>query len=351
MLITMTAPYSPTVITEAGTAGSRSHSGAGGPHGLRGLLSRQPLLLAGLGSATISASPVLVVLSAASPVATAFYRSLIALPVLVVLAMIERRKHGPVPLRRRLMAASGGVFLAVDLILWTHAIADIGAGVATVLGNLQVLIIAGMSWLIWKERLSRAVLFALPVVMIGVVLVSGLVGKPVAGQHPLPGIVYGLAMSFAYAAFLMMLRQSSGASPHVATPVADSTAGATLTAGLIGLAFGGLGLHPLWPAIGWLSVLGLVSQVAGWLLIVSSMPKLPSVVSSLMLLLQPAASLGLAALIIGERPTLLQILGAFLTCAGALAASLATTREVGKGDRAPLEAAASVAPPPAARTA
>ncbi|HET7012703.1 MAG TPA: DMT family transporter [Streptosporangiaceae bacterium] len=353
----MTAPYSPTVITEAGTAGRRSLSGAGGPRGLRGVqgfrdvLSRQPLLLAGLGSATISASPVLVVLSAASPVATAFYRSLIALPVLVVLAMIERRKHGAVPLRRRLMAASGGVFLAVDLILWTHAIADIGAGVATVLGNLQVLIIAGMSWLIWKERLSRAVLIALPVVMIGVVLVSGLVGKPVAGQHPLAGIIYGLAMSIAYAAFLMMLRQSSAASPHVATPVADSTAGATLTAGLIGLAFGGLGLHPLWPAIGWLSVLGLVSQVAGWLLIVSSMPKLPSVVSSLMLLLQPAASLGLAALIIGERPTLLQILGAFLTCVGALAASLATTRDVDKGDHAALEAAASVAPPPAATTA
>ncbi len=348
MLGIVTAPYSPTVITDSGAADSPAKSGVGGTRGLRGLLGRQPLLLAGLGSATISASPVLVVLSAASPVATAFYRSLIALPVLVGLAMIERRKHGSVPLRRRLVAASAGMFLAVDLILWTHAIADVGAGVATVLGNLQVLIVAGISWLIWKERLNRAVLIALPVVMTGVVLVSGLVGKPVAGQHPLAGIVYGLAMSFAYAAFLMLLRRSSATSPHVATPVADSTAGATLTSGLIGLAFGGLGLHPLWPAIGWLSVLGLVSQVAGWLLIVSSMPKLPSVVSSLMLLLQPAASLGLAALVIGERPTLLQILGAFLTCAGALAASLASTRDIDKTDQTAVEAAvASVAPPAA----
>jgi drug/metabolite transporter (DMT)-like permease len=294
---------------------------------------------------------VLVVLSAASPVATAFYRSLIALPVLVVLAIFERRRHGAVPLRRRLMAALGGVFLAVDLILWTHAIADVGAGVATVLGNLQVLIIAGLSWLIWKEKLNRAVLIALPVVMLGVVLVSGLVGKPVAGQHPLAGIIYGLLMSIAYAAFLMMLRRSSASSPHVATPVSDSTAGATLTAGLIGLAFGGLGLHPLWPALGWLTVLGLVSQVAGWLLIVSSMPRLPTVVSSLMLLLQPAASLGLAALIIGERPSLLQILGAFLTCAGALAASLASTRNADKDDLAAAPADACIAPPPAATTA
>ncbi len=339
----MTAPYSPTVITESGAAGSRARSGAGGPQGLRGLLARQPLLLAGLGSATISASPVLVVLSAASPVATAFYRSLIALPVLVLLAAIERRRHGSIPVRRRLLAATGGMFLAVDLVLWTHAIADVGAGVATVLGNLQVLIIAAMSWLIWKEKLNRAVLFALPVVMVGVVLVSGLVGKPVAGQHPLAGVIYGILMSVAYAAFLMILRRSSASSPHVAGPVADSTAGATVTALIIGLAFGGLGLHPLWPGIAWLTVLGLVSQVAGWLLIVSSMPKLPSVVSSLMLLLQPAASLGLAALIIGERPTLLQILGAFLTCAGALAASLASTRDLDKADLATVESAAAAA--------
>jgi len=69
-----------------------------------------------------------------------------------------------------------------------------------------------------------------------------------------------------------------------------------------------------------------VSQTAGWLLITSSMPRLPAVVSSLMLLLQPTASLGLAALILGERPSLLQIVGALLTCGGAMGASLAATK-------------------------
>ena len=45
-----------------------------------------------------------------------------------------------------------------------------------------------------------------------------------------------------------------------------------------------------------------------------------------MLLLQPAASLALAALILGQQPTGLQILGAILTCGGALAASLSSTK-------------------------
>ncbi|HYK31129.1 MAG TPA: DMT family transporter, partial [Streptosporangiaceae bacterium] len=239
----MTVPYSSTVITEKAAASAS----AGSPAFRR--LSNQPLLLAGLGAATISASPIFVVLSSASPVSTAFYRSLIALPVLVALAAIERRRHGSRSASQRLRAAAAGAFLGVDLILWTHAIADIGAGVATILGNLQVLIVAGLAWLIWHERPGRAVALALPVVMVGVVLVSGLIGRPVAGQHPLAGIGYGLAMAFAYSCYLMMLRRSSADSAHVAGPVADATAGATITSLVIGLVGGGLALHPIWPAL------------------------------------------------------------------------------------------------------
>ena len=289
-------------------------------------LAGRPLLMAGLGAATISSSAVLVTLSGASPVATAFYRSAIALPLLVLIAVFEQRRHGARPLAQRMRALMAGVFLAVDLILWTHAIADLGAGVATVLGNLQVLIVAGAAWLIWHERPGRSFALALPVVMLGVVLVSGLVGKSAAGLHPVAGICYGLGTSIAYAGFLLSLRRSSAGSSHVAGPVADATAGSAIASLAFGLVFGGLTLHPLWPAIGWLALLALTSQTVGWMLITYALPRLPAAVSSLMLLLQPAASLALAAIILGERPTALQLVGAALTCGGALAASLAATR-------------------------
>ncbi len=333
----MTVPYSPTVITETDNAPPSGNAVA-----RTGLLSKQPLLLAGLGAATISASAVFVVLSGASPVATAFYRSAIAMPVLIVLAWLEQRRYGRRPFSVRLRGMAAGVFLAVDLILWTHSIIAVGAGVATVLGNLQVLIVVAMSWLIWHERPGRAVLYALPVVMLGVVLVSGLIGKQAAGDHPLAGIFYGVGTSIAYAIYLTMLRRASTGQPHVAGPVADASTGTAIAALAFGLCFGGLGLHPLWPAIGWLTTLALLSQVAGWLLITSSLPRLPAAVSSLMLLLQPAASLALAALILGERPTLLQIIGAVLTCCGALAASLAATRPGSRqAERATIAAAAA----------
>jgi drug/metabolite transporter (DMT)-like permease len=44
-------------------------------------------------------------------------------------------------------------------------------------------------------------------------------------------------------------------------------------------------------------------------------------VSSLLLLVQPAAALVLAAVILGQRPTAIQLAGAALVCGGALAAA------------------------------
>lgn len=266
----------------------------------------------------IAASSTLVVLADSGAATTALYRCALALPLLIPLALREQRRHGPRPLAARLGAAGAGVFFAVDLVLWTHAIDVVGAGVATVLGNLQVLFVAIAAWAFLGERPSSRLLVALPVVFGGVVLVSGLVGHAGVGRDPLAGVVYGVSTSIAYAAFLMILRRSARTA-HVAGPLADATATAAVGALVLGVLFGGLDLAPGWAAIGWLLVLAVTSQTLGWLLITASLPRLPSALSSLLLLLQPVAALALAYVALGERPSLLQLLGAALICAGVLA--------------------------------
>jgi len=94
-----------------------------------------------------------------------------------------------------------------------------------------------------------------------------------------------------------------------------------LAAVVLGLVFGGLSFAPPWPALGWLALLSVSSQTIGWLLITSSLRRLPAAVASLLLLLQPAGSLVLAAVILGEQPTLLQVAGAVLVCGGIVAAN------------------------------
>ncbi|HEY1640418.1 MAG TPA: DMT family transporter [Streptosporangiaceae bacterium] len=285
------------------------------------MLTRQPMLAAILGAACISSSAVLVTLAHTGVATVAFFRCALALPALIALTLLERRRHGSRARSARLGAVTAGLLLGVDLVLWNHAIADLGAGVATVLGNLQVLFVAAAAWAVLGERPRRGFLVALPVVLAGVVLVSGLADGGGHGTHAVAGIVFGLGTSLSYAGFLMILRQTASGTAHVAGPLADATAGSALSALLLGLAFGGFSLTMPWASFGWLLLLATSSQTIGWLLITSSLPRLPAAISSLLLLLQPAVALGLAALVLGQDPTLLQVAGAVLVCGGVLAAS------------------------------
>ena len=68
----------------------------------------------------------------------------------------------------------------------------VGAGLATVLGNLQVIVVAFVAWLLSGERPRRDVLVALPIVLFGVVLISGVIGSDPYGANPQLGVILGL---------------------------------------------------------------------------------------------------------------------------------------------------------------
>jgi drug/metabolite transporter (DMT)-like permease len=144
--------------------------------------------------------------SEVSPETGAMYRALFGLPFLAVIAMGERRRHGPMPGRSRRLAAIAGVFFAGDLIFWHYAIGAVGAGLATVLANLQVIVVGLVAWVLLGERPSRSVLVALPVVLAGVVLISGVVGQGAYGEDPGLGVVLGLLTAVCYAGYLLVIR-------------------------------------------------------------------------------------------------------------------------------------------------
>ena len=314
----MSVPYDETLLTDnTGLTASAGSAVQRGPAAAR----RRPVLRAVLGASFISCSAITVTLAHTGDVTVAFYRTALALVALIPLALLEQRRRGPRPRACRLQAVLAGLFLSVDLVLWNHSIADVGAGVATVLGNLQVLFVAVLAWLVLKERPGKRYVTVLPVILIGVILVSGMIGGTAAGLHPLAGVGFGVGTSAAYAGFLLIMRHAARSTPNVAGQLADATAGAAIGALLIGASFGGLQLRIPWPTLGWLLVLALVSGTAGWLLITSSLPLLPASLSSLILLLQPAAAMVLADVVLGERPTGWQVLGALLVCSGVLAAT------------------------------
>ena len=120
------------------------------------------------------------------------------------------------PRRSRWLARLAGVFLAADLILWSHTIAAIGAGLGTVVGNLEVLIISLLAWLVLGERPSRSLVLASPVMLAGLVLVGGLadVGRSHAyGTDPALGVGLGVGVAVLYAVYILMLRQATPSGP------------------------------------------------------------------------------------------------------------------------------------------
>lgn len=282
------------------------------------------------GAGCIAASAILTRLSGSSPGAAAVFRCLFALPVLAVLLPIERtrRPGARLTVRGLWMIRVSGLLLALDLVLWTHAIEAVGTGLATVLGNLQVLIVGLLAWWLLHERLERTLLATLPMMVIGVALLGGLVGAHSYGAHPMLGVVYGALSSIAYAAFLLLLRHGMGAGQvgrtvqgGVVRALFEATAGALVGSIVLAAVFGDFRIGPVWPALGWLALLAVTSQVLGWLLITASLPRLPASLTSMLLLAQPVGALGLGMLVFDERPSVQQFYGVALVLLGVLIAA------------------------------
>ncbi len=281
---------------------------------------RRPSVAATLGALCIAFSAVLFRLADVSPATGAFHRCAWAVPPLLLAARLEDRALGPRSRRDRLLAVAAGLFFCVDLVLWHHAIEDVGAGLATVLGNVQVVLVALVAWLLLGERPGARTLVSIPVVFTGVVLVSGVVGGGAYGADPARGAVYGFLTGIAYTGFLLTLRRASG-TRRAAGPLADATAVAALATLVYGSAAGDLDLWPGARALAWLVLLALTSQVLGWLLISYSLPRVPAALTSVFLTAQPIGSVVLAAAILGESPSAVQLAGAATILAGLVAVS------------------------------
>jgi drug/metabolite transporter (DMT)-like permease len=293
-------------------------------HARPGLARTPAIALAG--ALTIAFSAILVHQAGVHPATAAVYRCGYALPVLGLMAWHERRRYGPRAAGQQRLALIAGLFFAADLIFWHQAIADVGAGLATVLGNLQVVIVPFVAWAVLAEAPGRRILAALPLTLIGVLLISGALEDGAYGAQPARGVLFGALTGVAYAGFILILRHGNDDLRRPAGPLFDATWVAAGSSLAVALALGVDDLAPAWPSAGWLILLALSSQVLGWLLISISLPRLPAALTSMILTIQPVGSVALGIVLIGEDPSALQLCGAACILAGLV--SVAASRRV-----------------------
>ncbi|MEX1125356.1 MAG: DMT family transporter [Acidimicrobiia bacterium] len=283
------------------------------------------LLAALAGALAISFSAIFFGLSGVDPITGAFFRVAYALPVLALIWLtVRHRDHRT--WQKRLLAFGSGFLMGVDMVVWHNAIGHIGAGLATLIANSQVVFVAIAAWLILGERPSRRILTAIPVVLIGVAMVSGLGRGDAFGSDPLLGTLLALVAAMFYAAFILVFRASNDIQAPTAGPLMEATSGGVVTVLILSIFTGGIDFAPAWPAHGWLIALALGAQVGGWLLIGYALPRLPAVETATIILVQPGLTMIWGALIFDERPSTIQLAGAALVLAGVGFVAIARAR-------------------------
>lgn len=266
-----------------------------------------------LGGGLFAASSFLVAYSSLGPDASGFWRMMFSIFAFLVWLFIRPPQHWRV--RSFWLILLAGAFLAIDLILWHRSIYWIGPGIAAILTNFMVFFLILFGWLMFKERLSLALIVTIIIAFISAIFIV----QPEVSirQFGLIGGVFGLASSLAYALSLVVMKfidrqKSENIDPDIRVEMLLFSVGAMLVmlcAAIItqqSLAIPSIYEGSLMFAYGFLV------QFIGWLLIVQGSKYVNSALVGLILLSEPVLAFVFSSLLGFGTPTYIQIIAAFI---------------------------------------
>lgn len=275
-----------------------------------------------IGAMLLSSTSLFVVYAGTAPTVSGFYRMLFG--GLMLLAWTTMRGGWRAVVWRDLwLALLPAICFATDLIQWHRSILWIGPGMATLLGNFQVFLMALVGLLFYRERPGRWFVPGMLLAIIGLWLLVGAHWSVFDAQHRL-GVWLALGSALAYTVYLLSFRHAL--KTHAQLSPAMFLGLMSLLCALL-LWLWGLGegdsfaLHGLrsWSA---LLALGFFGQMLAWLLMVRAMPRLPASLVGLLLLLQPALAFVLDVILLGRPTSPGDWLGLVLALAGILFGAL-----------------------------
>lgn len=275
--------------------------------------------------ALMSLAPVLVRVSDQPFARSALLRCAYSLPVVVVLVLL---RHGSLRQVSRRFSWTWRDFVAGTLLggcmASFHAAVDgVGAGLATVVGNLHLVLIPLLVMLFFREPPPRLYWLAVLLVGAGVVALAGVATPPDSGGPGVQGgVVLGVGSAAMMSGFLLMTSRTAVARslPDAIDATAVVMAGATVTTLVCALAAGVAGPAPTWQGNAWLLLLALGPQIGGFVLLSVATGRLPVTVASASMLLVPVLALAWSRLFLGEPLGPPQLAGAGLVLAGVVLA-------------------------------
>lgn len=265
-----------------------------------------------IGAVMISFSAVFVKLIAVPPTATAFYRMLAGGAILLVVALVRRERLWS-GWRSLAVVAVAAFLFALDLAFWHRSILFVGPGIATLLANFQVFLLAAAGVLVFGEALRWQLSVGVLLAMVGLVMLVGAGWSHLSADYHL-GVGFGLLTALCYSGYILALRHSriapagSGNASNMAVLSLICAAFLAVFAVAEGESFA---IPQVMDGV-WLLAYGIFGQVLGWLLISQSLAKVRASQVGLVLLLQPTLAFIWDAAFFGHRFSTVQIVGAAL---------------------------------------
>lgn len=268
-----------------------------------------------LGATMISFSAVWVKLANVAPAVSAFYRVFFGAIFLLVVLLMRRETfwRGWTPFCLALFAA---LFFALDLYAWHFSIGYVGPGLATILGNFQVLLVPLAGLLLYKETLHLRFVLSVPLAITGLFMIVGIDWEQLPPDYRI-GVYYGLATAVFYTGYLVVLRklQSHKSRPSAVFSLMVVSAVTAVYLAVNVVVSGASFAIPDVRSGASLVALGLMSQTIGWLLITHSLPRIPAAIAGLLLLLQPSLSFVWDVLFFGRETSMIVWAGVGLALA------------------------------------
>lgn len=276
-------------------------------------MSRTAFICLIAGGCAIAFAPIFVRLADTGPVASAFWRCALAVPVLWLMLLKGESSAERVPIRPAHLLAAGLLF-AADLAVWHWSIIFTSVANSTLLANLAPIFVTLGAWILWRQAVTRTFLGGMFVALAGMFI---LVGPSFSiGGTRLLGDALGALTAVFYGSYMLAIKVARDAKASTARIMAWST---TITAIVLApVAIASPQPFLASSASGWWVLFGLamVTQVLGQGLIAYAFAHLPASLSAVSLLIQPVMATLFAWALFGEAIGLSQLVGGAIVLAG-----------------------------------
>ena len=241
--------------------------------------------------------------------------------LLVFVRVTGKDTGGKLRTRDLLRLAATGAMMGINWILLFEAYNHTTVAVATLCYYMQPTIVMLLSPLLFRERLTGKKALCAAVSIVGMVLVSGVIGNSRGQSGDLRGILLGLGAAFFYSAVVIMNKLVPGIEAYRKTTVQLLSAGIVMIPYLFlakGSGGGGFGAT----SVLLLLVIGIVHTGIAYVLYFGSMDGLRVQSIAVLSYIDPVSALLFSALLLREPLSLTGVVGAVLIIGSAMVSEL-----------------------------